>query len=524
MFYDVVVIGSGIAGLSYTLKLADYYHRSGSGIKICLITKGEEDETNTKYAQGGVAVVMDFFKDSYEKHMQDTLKAGDDFSNPEIVEMVIKDGPARIYEIIEWGTEFDKIESGEFDLGKEGGHSENRILHTKDVTGFEIEQKLLKQIYLLPNVTILNYYFAIDLLTQHHLGIKLPKGHPEIECYGVYVLNQRTNAIEKIISKVTVLATGGLGQVYYNTTNPNIATGDGVAMAYRAGAVIENMEFIQFHPTGLYNPGERPSFLISEAVRGFGAILKTQEGNEFMKKYDSRESLAPRDITARAIDHEMKTMGHDFVCLDCRHLDQIVFKNKFPKIYNKLLSLNINPAEQMIPVVPTAHYACGGIKTDKNGKSSIKNLFAIGEVASTGLHGANRLASNSLLEALVFAHNAFTVSKDIIRTAKFNENIPNWNAEGTSQPKEMVLITHKKKELQLLMSDYVSIVRTHKRLQEAMKRLRILIDETENLYNMDKLSPKLCELRNLVTVAYAITKAAMERKENKGLHFNADLA
>jgi len=523
MNFDITVIGSGIAGLSYTLKVADYFHRNKIDKTICLVTKGEEEETNTKYAQGGVAVVMDFFKDSYEKHMQDTLNSGADYADPEIVEMVIKDGPARIYEIIEWGTEFDKKESGEFDLGKEGGHSASRILHRKDVTGFEIEQKLLKQIYSLPNVTILNHHFAIDLLTQHHLGINLPKHDTNIECYGIYVLNQHNNNIEKIVSKITVLATGGLGQVYYNTTNPAIATGDGVAMAYRAGAVIENMEFIQFHPTGLYNPGERPSFLISEAVRGAGAILKTTNGNTFMHQYDSRESLAPRDITARAIDNEMKISGNDFVYLDCRHLEQQQFKSQFPKIYNKLISINIDPGSKMIPVVPTAHYACGGIKTDKNGRTSIKNLFAVGEVASTGLHGANRLASNSLLEALVFAHNCFTTTIETIDLLNFTHNIPDWNAEGTIFPKEMVLITFKKKELQMLMSDYVSIVKTTNRLEEAMKRLKIILDETEKLYNINQLSPQLCELRNLTTVSYLITKAALNRKENKGLHFNIDL-
>ncbi|HPD63900.1 MAG TPA: L-aspartate oxidase [Bacteroidia bacterium] len=523
MLFDVTIIGSGIAGLSYSLKLSDYFRKNDPNKKICIVTKGEEEETNTKYAQGGVAVVMDFFRDSYEKHMKDTLRAGDELSDPEIVEMVIKDGPARIFEIIEWGTEFDRKESGEFDLAKEGGHSESRVLHHKDVTGFEIEQKLLRQIHSMPNVVLLNHHYAIDLLTQHHLGIHLPKKSPDIECYGVYVMNKKTNHIEKILSKITVLATGGLGQVYYNTTNPLIATGDGVAMAYRAGAVIENMEFIQFHPTALYYPGIRPSFLISEAVRGFGAILKTNNGEEFMHKYDERGSLAPRDIVARAIDREMKKLGHEHVSLDCRHLDQHKFSEKFPKIYQKLISLGINPAEKMIPVVPTAHYACGGVKTDKHGQTSIKNLFAIGEVASTGLHGANRLASNSLLEALVFAHNCFEKTIELIDSLNFKQNIPDWNAEGTTEPREMVLITHKIKELQMLMSDYVSIVRSFKRLEEAMKRLRILNDETETLYNMETLSPQLCELRNLVTVGYLITKAAMERKENKGLHFNVDL-
>ncbi|MBL6963295.1 MAG: L-aspartate oxidase [Bacteroidetes bacterium] len=522
-YYDVVVVGSGIAGLSYSLRVSEYFKEHHPDFKICILTKGEEDETNTKYAQGGVAVVTDFFQDSYEKHMKDTMAAGDDLSNPEIVEMVIKDGPARIHEIIRWGTQFDTKNTGEFDLGKEGGHSANRVLHHKDITGLEIEQKLLKQVRKYSNITLLNHHFSIDLLTQHHLGQDLPKRSKDIECYGLYVMNQKNRQITKMLSKIVVLATGGIGQVYYNTTNPKIATGDGIAMAYRAGALIENMEFIQFHPTGLYNPGVRPSFLISEAVRGFGGILKTKAGEAFMQNYDERESLAPRDIVARAIDSELKKSGDDFVCLDCRDIPESDFSERFPQIYEKCMAIGINPSRQMIPVVPTCHYACGGINTDVNAATTIQNLYAIGEVASTGLHGANRLASNSLLEALVFAHNCYLDTVKRIELLEFKNNIPDWNAEGTMQPREGVLITHKLKELQLLMSDYVSIVRTKKRLEEAMKRVQLLYEETEDLYNQVQLSPQLCELRNLISVAYLVTRAAMRRVENKGLHYNQDL-
>jgi len=521
-YVDVVIVGTGIAGLSYALKLSKYFRANRPDFKICLITKADEDESNTKYAQGGVAVVVDFISDSYEKHIQDTLNAGCYLNDEDIVEMVIRDGPARVQEMIGWGASFDKDKTGAYELGKEGGHSASRVLHHKDKTGIEIEEILLQQIYSSSNVEILNHHFAIDLITQHHLGIEMPKQSPKIECYGVYVMNQKNNNISKILSKVTILATGGAGQVYLQTTNPLIATGDGIAMVYRAGGTVDNMEFIQFHPTALFNPGERPSFLISEAVRGFGGILKTIHGVEFMDKYDPRKSLAPRDIVARAIDKEMKLSGEDYACLDCRHIDKKVFADHFPKIFEKCMSIGIDPSTNMIPIVPTAHYLCGGIKTDKHGMTSIRNLFAIGECASTGMHGANRLASNSLLEALVFAHNSFEATIKLIDQIELKNDIPDWNSEGTIHPKERVLITHKLKELRVLMTDYVSIVKTNKRLEEAMKRLKILREETETLYDLEILSPQICELRNLLTIAHLITKEAMQRKENIGLHFNSD--
>ncbi len=515
---DFLVIGSGVAGLTYALKTAEKFPDK----KVVVITKTMADETNTKYAQGGIAGVMDELKDSFNKHIEDTLVAGDGLCDPEIVEIVVKEGPERIREIIEWGAQFDKTETGEFSLGKEGGHSEFRILHHKDVTGKEMERALIDTLESRPNIQLINYCYVVDIITQHHLGYLVTKATPDITCYGVYVLNLKTNTIEKIISKITLLATGGCGQAYRTTTNPKIATGDGVAMVYRAKGRIENMEFIQFHPTALYEPGISPSFLITEAVRGDGGILRNKEEEAFMKRYDAREDLAPRDIVARAIDSEMKINGTEHVYLDCRHMDKEKFINHFPNIYEKCLSIGIDVSQKMIPVAPAAHYSCGGIKTDEWGRTSITNLYSCGETASTGLHGANRLASNSLLEAMVFGHRCFLHSIERINQVELRTDIPEWNALSTSAPKEMILITQSLKELQLLMSDYVGIVRTDVRLDRAMKRLDLLFTETEELYRNTKVSPQLCELRNLITVGYLIVKGAQFRKESRGLHFNTD--
>lgn len=509
---DFLIIGSGIAGLSYALKVAEH----GS---VYMITKANEDESNTKYAQGGIAAVM-YSPDSYEKHIKDTLIAGDGICDEEIVRMVITESTERINELINWGAQFDKTKSGEFDLAKEGGHSEHRILHHKDNTGFEIERALLSKVHSHKNITILDHHFAIDIITQHHLGKEVNSRTPNIECYGAYVLNLKSNKIETILAKTTLMATGGAGQVYSTTTNPTIATGDGVAMVYRAKGRVDGMEFYQFHPTSLYNPGESPSFLISEAVRGFGAVLKTIDGKEFMQKYDERKSLAPRDIVARAIDNEMKTRGDDFVYLDCTHLEKEKFINHFPNIYNKCLSLGIDITKDCIPVVPAAHYTCGGIHVNKNGRSNINNLYAIGECSSTGLHGANRLASNSLLEAIVYAHRAAVDSIELTKQKTFCENIPNWNAEGTAHPEEMVLLIQSLREVQAIMTNYVGIVRSDIRLQRAFDRLEILYKENEALYLKTTISPKLCELRNLINVAYIIIKHARARKESIGLHYN----
>lgn len=515
---DFLVIGSGIAGLTFALKMSERHPDK----KITILTKTQADETNTKYAQGGIAGVMDEMKDSFEKHIEDTLIAGDGLCDRKIVEIVVKEGPERIREIISWGAQFDKTESGEFALGREGGHSEFRILHHKDVTGKEIERALLETLQKKQNIELLNHFFVVDIITQHHLGYLVTKSTHNVTCYGVYVLNMKSNNIEKILSKVTVLASGGCGQVYRTTTNPRIATGDGIAMVYRAKGRIENMEFIQFHPTALYEPGVSPSFLITEAVRGDGGILRNKDEEAFMERYDKRKDLAPRDIVARAIDSEMKITGTEHVYLDCRHMDKKKFIHHFPNIYEKCLSLGIDVTQKMIPVAPAAHYSCGGIKTDEWGRTSIQNLYACGECACTGLHGANRLASNSLLEAMVFGHRSFIDSADKVNSINIRDDIPEWNAEGTNEPKEMILITQSLKELQLLMSDYVGIVRTDVRLGRAMRRLDLLFEETEELYRTTKLSRQLCELRNLITVGYLIVKGAQFRKESRGLHFNTD--
>ena len=483
---DFLVIGSGIAGLTYALKVANAFPDK----TITIVTKTQSDETNTKYAQGGIAGVMDFDKDSFNKHIDDTLIAGDGLCNRAVVEIVVKEGVERIQEIIEWGAQFDKDKDGEFALGREGGHSEFRILHHKDVTGKEMERALLEAISRQPNIQLLSHCFVLDIITQHHVGFLITKSTPDIECYGVYVLNLNTQKIEKIVSTITLLATGGNGQVYRTTTNPAIATGDGIAMVYRAKGRIEIMEFIQFHPTALYEPGVRGhSFLITEAVRGDGGILRNHNGEAFMERYDERKDLAPRDIVARAIDNEMKINGTEHVYLDCRHFSKEKFIEHFPNIYEKCLHIGIDIEQDMIPVAPAAHYSCGGIKTDEWARTSIKNLYAAGECASTGLHGANRLASNSLLEAMVFAHRAYKQSviamKEVQQPSSYGSSsytknglteIPNWKSEGTNVPKEMILITQSLKELKLLMSDYIGIVRNNERLYRAMKRIDLLYE------------------------------------------------
>ena len=516
---DILVIGSGIAGLSFALKSAQQFPNK----KILVLTKANEDESNTKYAQGGIAVVTDFEKDNFEKHINDTLIAGDGLCNNKVVDIVIREGRQRVDELINWGTNFDKSTEGDYKLGKEGGHSEFRVLHYKDITGWEIERALLEKVHHTPNIEISQHHYVIDLITQHHLGHIITRVTPNIQCYGAYVLNRKTNQIEKIESKVVMLATGGFGQVYRATTNPNIATGDGVAMVYRAKGRVANMEFVQFHPTALYEPGVSPNFLITEAVRGDGAILRTKDGNDLMSHYDKRGSLAPRDIVARAIDNEMKKSGDDHMYLDCRHMDKDNFLHHFPNIYEKCKSIGIDVFKDMIPVVPAAHYACGGIDVDECGRTSIKNLYACGECSNTGLHGANRLASNSLLEAVVFSHRIFLeVCKTLDEIQFPKEKFPEWNADGTSHPKEMVIITQSIKELKDIMSSYVGIVRNNGRLKRAQERLYLLFKETEELYDTTIISPQLLELRNMITVGYLITRSAMLRKESRGLHYTTD--
>ncbi|MDC1162593.1 L-aspartate oxidase [Tenacibaculum sp.] len=511
---NYLVIGSGVAGLTFAVKIAEKHPNQS----ITIVTKGKEDESNTKYAQGGVAVVLNKEEDSFQKHIEDTLIAGDGLCNRSIVEMVIKEGPKRFEELTLWGANFDLDINGNYDLGKEGGHSEYRVVHHKDITGYEVERALLQRIHQLQNITLLPHHFAIDLITEHHLNIDKPK---QLSCFGAYVLNEKNGKIITINAKNTLLASGGIGKVYGHTTNPVIATGDGIAMAYRAKATIKDMEFIQFHPTALYNPEGGSSFLISEAVRGFGAYLRNKKGERFMPDYDERAELASRDIVSQSIDKELKISGDSYVFLDCTHLDLKEFKNHFPNIYQKCKSLHIDISKNWIPVVPASHYLCGGIVVDKNGKTTINNLFSCGEVSKTGLHGANRLASNSLLEALVYAHNIFKyLSKN---SSELNQiEIPEWNDKGTQISKENILIQHNLRELQALMRNYVGIVRSNNRLTKAAVKLNVIYIEIEELYKTSKIDTSLCELRNMINVAHLIISQSLLRKENKGGYFNID--
>lgn len=512
--YDFLVIGSGLAGLTYAIQVAKHG-------KVAVITKSTLAETNTSYAQGGIAAVSSEI-DNFDKHISDTLIAGDGLCNRKVVEMVVREAPAQIKKLVKWGTDFDRETSGEYDLAKEGGHSERRIFHHKDNTGFEIQNALTDIISRHKNIDVFEQHFAIDIITQHHMGKLVKRYFTDIECYGAYVLDLKTGGIHKFLARVTLIATGGIGNLYHITTNPQIATGDGIAMVYRAKGIIDNMEFVQLHPTALYNPGERPNFLITEALRGHGAILRNHKGEDFMPRYDKRGSLAPRDIVSRAIDNEMKTSGDEYVFLDCTHLGKEDLKQHFPNIFEKCLTLGIDISKNMIPVVPAAHFLCGGIKVDMNGCSSIQRLYAAGECACTGLHGANRLASNSLLEAMVYADKSAIHSIENFRKHKVPDGIPEWNDEGTTHTEEMVLITQNYKEVQQIFSYYVGILRSNIRLKRAMERLWIIFNETEQLFATSKLSQKLCELRNMINAGYLIIKAAGQRKESRGLHYTID--
>lgn len=511
---DFLVLGSGIAGLTFALKACRYG-------KVTIVTKRRMEDSNTRYAQGGIASVFRE-PDNFEKHISDTLIAGAGICDEEVVRMVVSEAPERIKDLIELGVPFDRKEDGSYDLAREGGHSEYRILHYKDKTGKVIGETLIERVKREPNIEIFENHFAIEVLTQHHLGEVVRRSHPGIKCYGAYVADLVNQKVITFLSRITVMATGGIGNVYLTTTNPEIATGDGIAMVYRAKGTIENMEFVQFHPTSLYDPNTRPSFLITEALRGYGAVLKNLKGEDFMSRYDSRGSLAPRDIVVRAIDTEMKIWGDDHVWLDCTHLDPEGLRDHFPTIYDHCLTRGIDITRDMIPVVPAAHYSCGGVKVDRNGQSNIDRLYAIGEVASTGLHGANRLASNSLIEAAVYAHRAALHSGARLAGMGFEENIPDWDYKGTAHLEEMVLITQSLKELQGIMSNYVGIVRSDLRLGRALVRLEILYEETENLYKSSLISQKICELRNLINVGYIIIKFARYRKESVGLHYSID--
>jgi L-aspartate oxidase len=516
--FDFLVIGSGVAGMSYALRVA----RSGKG-KVALVCKTTLEEANTAKAQGGIASVTNLKVDDFEKHIRDTIIAGDYISDRGAVEKVVKGAPDGIRFLVENGVHFDKKADGSYDLHREGGHSEFRILHHADDTGFEIQRGLIEAVKREPNIRVLENHFAVEIITQHHLGIEVTRRTPDIECYGAYVLDPDTKKIDTILSRVTVLATGGCGAVYASTTNPEIATGDGIAMAYRAKATVKDMEFIQFHPTALFHPGEtHPAYLITEAMRGYGGVLKLPNGEEFMQKYDKRLSLAPRDIVARAIDHEMKIHGLDHVCLDVTHKDPDETRKHFPNIYKKCLSIGIDITKDYIPVAPCAHYLCGGIKVDYNACSSIRRLYAVGECSCTGLHGGNRLASNSLIEAVVYAKAAAEHSLQHIDEYTFNTAVPEWNDTGTMTNEEKVLIAQDVKEVGQTMSNYVGIVRSNLRLHRAWTRLDLLYEETEELFKRVKATRDICELRNMINVGYLITRMAIERKESRGLHYTVD--
>lgn len=518
--FDFLVIGSGVAGMSFALQVAN----AGKG-KVALVCKTTIDEANTAKAQGGIASVTNLEVDNFDKHIKDTMIAGDYISDPAAVEQVVKNAPAGIERLVGWGVNFDRKEDGSFDLHREGGHSEFRILHHADDSGFEIQRGLIEAVRKHPNIKVLENHFAVEIITQHHLGVEVNRHTPNIECYGAYILDPDTGKVDTFLSKVTLLATGGIGAIYNTTTNPNIATGDGIAMAYRAKATVKDMEFVQFHPTALYHPGEtHPAYLITEAMRGYGGILRLPNGEEFMQKYDKRLSLAPRDIVARAIDKEMKIHGIDHVCLDVTHKDPEQTKNHFPNIYAKCLSIGIDITKEYIPVTPCAHYLCGGIKVDLNAESSIKRLYAVGECSCTGLHGGNRLASNSLIEAVVYADTAAKHVLSMIDNYDFNNEIPEWNDEGTMTNEEKVLVAQDMREVGQIMSNYVGIVRSDLRLHRAWIRLDLIYEETEELFKRVKATRDICELRNAINVGYLVTRQAIERKESRGLHYTIDYA
>jgi L-aspartate oxidase len=514
---DFLVIGSGIGGLSYALKVSEIGD-------VVIVTKKGDTESNTNYAQGGIASVFSK-EDSFELHVQDTLKAGDGLCNPEVVKRVVETGPGCVEELVGIGVNFTRKrdEYKQFDLGLEGGHSKNRVVHVADFTGSEIENSLIQAVKSKKNVRILENHIAIDLITQHHLEAYTRRPDEKIKCWGAYVLDIEQNQVVTCLAKITLLATGGAGRVYLHTTNPSIATGDGLAMAYQAGASVANLEFIQFHPTALYHL-EGDSFLISEAVRGEGGILRLKSGETFMEKYHPRKELAPRDVVARAIDHELKKSGDACVYLDITQLDQKFIKLRFPLIYGKCLSLGIDITRDWIPVVPAAHYICGGVVTDMEGRTAIENLYAAGEVACTGMHGANRLASNSLLEALVFADFSAKSSKEKFKSSKDSSfpSIPQWSLKGVFDQKEWVIISHDRDWIQRFMWDYVGIVRSNRRLEQAKKRIQILLDEITQFYKVNPVTYDVIELRNIAIVAGLIIDCALQRKESRGLHYNID--
>ncbi len=520
---DFLIIGSGIAGLSFALKVVPF----GT---VALVTKKEVMDSSTNLAQGGIASVFGQ-NDSFDLHIKDTLVAGDGLCNKDVAALVVKDGPTRIHELIEWGVQFNLSQADAtkgsniiraFDLGREGGHSHNRIVHAHDMTGQEVERALIERIRSHDQITLFEDHIAIDLITY---STRMKRGlitttHEDF-CCGAYVLDRKNNQVKTFAAKATLLATGGAGKVYLYTSNPDIATGDGIAMAYRAGATIANLEFVQFHPTCLYHP-EAKNFLISEAVRGEGANLIDARGNPFMQNYDSQKELACRDIVARAIDTELKKSGDDCVYLDIRHRDSEFIRQRFPNLYAKCLSYGIDMTTDPVPIVPAAHYMCGGVVTDMSGRTDIHRLYAIGETACSGLHGANRLASNSLLEALVYADRAARQTIKEVQSIAEDEvpALAAWDEVGTSDSDEMIMVSHSWDEIRRFMWNYVGIVRSDKRLERAARRIEIIQREIRDYYWNFKVVPDLIELRNIAMVAELIIKCALHRKESRGLHYN----
>jgi L-aspartate oxidase len=513
---DILVIGSGLAGLGYALKVAEF-------ARVNLITKKGLTETSTSKAQGGIAAVLGP-DDRFEYHIQDTLTTGEGLSHPDIVELVVRQGPARIRELIDLGAHFDIGKDNGYDLGREGGHSHRRVIHAQDMTGAEVERILAERVLAHPNIRVFENHMGVDLVTRQRLVRRgAVVANADESCLGAYVLNTLTGEVDTFAAAITLLATGGVGKVYLYTSNPDIATGDGISMAYRAGAWIGNMEFVQFHPTCLYHPTAK-NFLISEALRGEGAVLIDRDGTAFMEKYHPLKDLAPRDTVARAIDLEMKKTGADCVYLDISHKPADFVKSRFPNIYQECLKFGVDITSEPIPVVPAAHYMCGGVVTDVWGRTHISNLYAVGEVSMTGLHGANRLASNSLLEALVFSHQAALAARETLPDllAKPNAPMPEWNPFGATDSEEAVVVSHNWDEIRRFMWNYVGIVRTDRRLLRAQHRIDLIQQEIQEYYWNFIITSDLLELRNIATVADLIIRMALRRKESRGLHYNLD--
>ena len=515
MITDILVIGSGISGLCYAIKIGE----QKPNLKLNIISKNNLLESNTRYAQGGIAVVSNFQKDSFNKHIEDTMIAGAGKCDREVVKFVVEEGNIRLRELIDWGINFDKNEE-EFHLTKEGGHSEKRIVHNKDRTGLEIQESLIRKIKTFPNIKLLENHTLVDLITDHHTKSKNNR------CYGAYVISNSKQEIIRISSKITVLSTGGTGQLFSHTTNSENSTGDGLGAAYRAKVYMKGLPFVQFHPTALYEKIEGNTFLISEAVRGEGGILKNAHGERFMPKYHPQAELAPRDIVARSIANEIRKSGKPYVYLDFKPIDKKILINQFPTILENCKKIDLNPMVDLIPVIPAAHYLCGGIQVNQFGETGLKGLYAVGECSYTGLHGANRLASNSLLESLVFSHRSAIDSlkkiNEKLPSESFYKNIPEWKESQYISNEKIAAIGRLKKRLQKIMTTKVGIFKNTRGLLEAEIQLKEIFLDTRNIYNKNKLTLGVCELRNMVSVAYLMIKQSQDLKENVGVFYNHD--